>query len=171
MKVKAIVTALALGMVSTAYAMDTSDVEDISMQPVDSEVELPETEKRVLSLPEMAADKAMERAQQREGYGLSRANMARGVMEEIPGDDDPGDTADDMDDMAIAAKAAAQDAADAAETVANATEMAQEVVSNATEKAQEAVANATNTAQEAIANARNAAEHAAEQAADRRPGV
>ena len=170
MKVKAIIAALAFGTVSTAYALDTSDVEDISMQPVDSAVELPEAAMRELSLPETAADKAVERAQ-REGYGLSRANMARGVVEDMPGDEEPGDTMDDMDDVDVVAEAAAQDAVDAAETVANATHMAQEAASNANEHAQEAVANATDTAQDAIANARNAAENAAEQASNRRPGV
>ncbi|MGD8559476.1 MAG: hypothetical protein PVG89_04505 [Gammaproteobacteria bacterium] len=159
MKLKTIVTAvaLALGTAGTAYAVDTSDVEDISMQAVDSAVELPDAAMRELTLPETASEKAVERAQNREGYGLSRANEVRGAMPDMPGDGDSGDDMGGDMDMGD----------DVGDDMDDATDMAED----AAEDAEETVADATDDAEEAVNNAKNAAANAAERASDRRPGV
>ncbi|WP_455223390.1 hypothetical protein [Kaarinaea lacus] len=187
MKIKAIVAAVALGSMSTAYAVDTSDIEDISMQPVDATVEIPEEAMRYLTLPETASARAVERAT-REGYGLSRANMARGatppeMTDEGAGDDssaDAGDTTDDMpgdsgDDAGDDTTADAGDttddmpgdsgddvgddtSADAGDTMETMAIDGEALSEHAADSA-EVVANATARAQEAMANA---SEHAQE---------
>jgi gas vesicle protein len=200
MKLKLIVAAVTLGAASTAYAMDTTDVEDVSMQAVDSMAELPDAAMRELSLPETASDRAVERAQQREGYGLSRANEVRAAHQAGSGDDagddmgdtnddgcddmadsgdtnddggdmaDSGDTNDDGGDMADSGDMENMTAQAVEDTAGDAVDAAQ-TVAEATAKAQEAVANASDRAQEAVANATEKAQSAIENARNAAAGA
>jgi len=78
MKLKLMAVSIGLfSLTSPLLAIETADVEEISMHVIEdgSAVEIDET--RILALPPKASLKAIQRAQEREGFGLSKANETR----------------------------------------------------------------------------------------------
>ena len=150
-------TYIAIGfcLVSMSFAakMDVSDVEDDTMK---IKKHSDDTVKEALTLPENASDRARERAENREGHGLSNANANRMKPHDSHGKPDKDHGPDHATgaeraaevkliaeerkqaglEKAEAAKAKAEDAQDAAATAA---EKAKDALEVANERAIDAV--------------------------------
>lgn len=148
----------AMLMAATVYAdeagPDVSDIDQLSMSVLEAGDDLPEAVFRELVLPESASERAVERAQNREGYGLSRANEVRALAAErrAAREGNEGD---------------AQDAADQAQDARErAKEVSKEKKDNAAERAAEAKENAAEKSVDGQEAAEAANQNAAEAAAD-----